>query len=76
MSMTMLTVAIGPFLVEFKYGFGDTVYLRHRMDKVPGLITGVHCRPNGGVYSVCWGHTGQESPHYELELTDEYEGRR
>ena len=51
------------------YKIGQTVY--HRMnDEAKGIITGITIRPGWFTYQVTWGSL-EESPHYELELSDE-----
>lgn len=60
----------------FRWTFGDVVYfkiLKLRTEKVAGMVTGMFVRPAGNGYYVLWANTGQESGHYEFELTDEFE---
>lgn len=52
------------------YWFGDVVYLRIREERTRGMITGVNLRPGGVCYGVQW--PGEESFHYEFELTTEF----
>lgn len=51
------------------FSIGETVW--HRCDtECPGIVTGYLVRSGGHLlYLVCWG--GEETSHYEFELTDE-----
>lgn len=57
--------------IKTAYWIGDTVYLRLRADRIPGLVTGVQFYPGNYMYCITWG-TGTDTRHYELELTTEY----
>jgi hypothetical protein len=51
------------------FPISETVW--HRCDSdCQGIVTGLIVRPNNALqYMVCWG--GEETTHYEFELTDE-----
>jgi hypothetical protein len=59
-------------MIRTAYWLGDVVYLRVRTDRIPGLIAGIVIRPGTLIYIVCWGNSGAETWHYEIELTAEY----
>lgn len=59
--------------IYVKFRIGDVVY--HKMEmtrKSPGIITGYVSRPTGTLYYVSWG-AGEESPHYDMELTKHFD---
>lgn len=51
------------------YDFGDMVRLRVCPEEA-GMVTGLMFRPDGYKYFVTWGN-GNESVHYQIELTTE-----
>lgn len=48
----------------------DTVYLRVRLERKPGMVTCVSIHPTGVMYSV--GFEDGETDHHEFELSAEY----
>lgn len=56
-----------------KFSLGDTVFLKIREEREPGMVTGIVIKPDSYLnYCVTW-QDGCEHTHYELELTDTYE---
>jgi hypothetical protein len=53
------------------YTIGQTVYLQHRQEKLPGMVTGLIVRRGMVAYLVGWGDAS-ESNHFDVELTGEY----
>lgn len=61
-----------PLTISTKFEFGDIVFLRVRVERFPGMITGIIVRPVGGfLYQVAWGDK-TETNHFEVELTREF----
>ncbi len=62
--------------VELPHKFGETVYLRDREEKVPGIIIAFDVLPGGNTVQVRW--TDQpftSGAHFAFELCEEYEPR-
>lgn len=60
-------------LVRLPFAFGETVYHRIRTERIPGIVTGFHVRPNNVLIAITWGDSLVESSHYFHELSTEYE---
>jgi hypothetical protein len=58
--------------ISLDYAFGDVVYLRLRLEKIPGMVTGMYLRPTGNSFIICWGKDANETTHYAFELTREF----
>lgn len=69
--MSRHRIHLGDDVRELAFGFGDVVYLRCRDEPLRGMVTGLHVRQDQIAYAVSWG-TGQETSHYEMELTSEF----
>jgi hypothetical protein len=52
-----------------KYGIGQFVYLVHDPEQVPRMVVFLQINPNGLWYGLSL--NGEESTHYEIELSKE-----
>lgn len=52
------------------FSLGQTVYLRIDPERV-GMVTGIIIRPGHQTFLVVWAEDAEESPHYEMELTED-----
>lgn len=55
--------------IDTAFWLGDVVYRRVDRDNDPGIVTGVHIRPAGVLYSVQFPNEGEDS-FYEITLSD------
>lgn len=56
-------------VIDNKFNFGDTVYLKTDTDQKPRIVTGFSVRPQGLLYQLTQGT--YEVAHYEFEITAE-----
>jgi len=56
---------------EVAFAIGQEVFLKCRDEKVRGLVCGYYVWPGEIAFNVSWGN-GQDSTHYEFELTTAY----
>ena len=54
--------------IRAEFPIGSTVFLRSRVETLPGMVTGLFVRPTGLMYLVGWGDA-TESSHFEFELS-------
>lgn len=58
--------------INSNYWLGDVVFLRVNEDRKPGMVTRLTICANGAIsYAVTW-RGGNETFHYDCELTSEY----
>jgi hypothetical protein len=54
------------------FTIGDTVYLKVRIDRLPGMVVSMHIFGQDSLaFSVNWGD-GESTEHYHFELSDEF----
>ena len=56
-------------VIENKYEFGQTVYLKTDPDQHARMVTQIKVSPIGIIYLLSFGT--METPHYEIELSTE-----
>lgn len=56
-------------IIQNKYDFGDTVYLKTDTDQNAWLVTGIKATPNDLIYILSQGT--REYPAYDIELSKE-----
>ena len=59
---------MGKMTVEFKYGFGDIVYLKTDLDQTPRIVLQINISPKDSVtYQL--GSGDYSSWHFEIEIS-------
>jgi hypothetical protein len=58
--------------VRLPFGFGDTVYHKARIERVPGYVVGFIVVPGQTKILVRWGTDLQQDEHFFGELTTEF----
>lgn len=56
-------------IIDNKYEFGQTVYLKTDPDQLPRIVTRFQVTPMGVFYGLCSGTN--DTWHYEMEISDE-----
>ena len=56
-------------VINFKYNFGDIVYLIHDPDQVERMVTSYMVKPLGVLYGLSVGEL--ESYHYDFEIASD-----
>lgn len=59
--------------LRLPFDFGDVVYLRHKPEKVAGMVTGFIVRENRVIVLVTWVDSRHEEDHNVFELVEEFE---
>lgn len=54
------------------HDFGDVVYLKIRLERLAGMVTGIDAKPGVVSYVITWANDGHESNHYAFELITEF----
>jgi hypothetical protein len=62
--------------VRLPFDYGQIVYHRARVEKVPGMVTGFNFRASQMWVQVTWGDNLTVDTHCFYELTTEYEAFR